>query len=181
MQKTAVIKHWKLFFVFLFSLILVPIVYAHCPLCTGAVVAGAVASRYYGLDMSIVGLFIGAFAISTGLWVGLKIKKYFKFQLPIIILASFFLTVIPVLNSVNSDSLYFPLLLFGLEGSIFNNVYWIDKILLGGVVGSLVCLLGYGTHCYIKKVKGKVFFPFQGIAITLFLLLITGMIFYLIF
>lgn len=181
MQKTAVTKHWRVIFLLFFSLSLIPIVYAHCPLCTGAVVAGAAVSKYYGLDMSIVGLFIGAFAISTGLWVGLKLKRYFRFQLPIIILASFLLTIIPVLGSITNDSLYFPLLLFGQEGSIFNKVYWIDKFLLGGVIGSLVCLLGYWIHSYVKKTRGKVLFPFQGIAITLFLLLILSLLFYFIF
>src|SRR3989344_6151701 len=75
-----------------------PIAYAHCPLCTAAVGAAAVSAKYYGMDISIIGLMIGAFGISTGLWFGLKLKKqFFKFQLPVIVLLSFLLTVLPLL------------------------------------------------------------------------------------
>lgn len=159
----------------------IPPVYAHCPLCTAAVGAAAVSAKYYGLDASIIGLLIGAFAISTGLWIGLKIKKeYFKFQLPIIILSSFLLTVLPLL-AVSSDSFYFPILLFGSSGSFLNKVYWIDKMLFGSVIGALITLLAYYIHVYIKKIKGRVLFPFQGIAITIALLLISSLSLYFIF
>ena len=84
-------KYAFIFLILALSIGLVPSVNAHCPLCTAAVGAAAVSAKYYGLDSSIIGLLIGAFGVSTGLWAGLKVKKqYFKAQLPVIVVASFF-------------------------------------------------------------------------------------------
>jgi hypothetical protein len=159
---------------FFISLLAVPAAYAHCPLCTAAVGAAALSAKYYGLDVSIIGLLIGAFAVSTGLWVGLKIKKFFRFQLAFVVLLSFLSTVIP-LKFINGDLIYFPLLLLGPPGFFLNKVYWIDKLLLGSVIGAAVTLAAFFAHSYIKKSRGKVFFPFQGITITLFMLLLSGL------
>ena len=147
-----------------------PEVHAHCPLCTAAVGTAAISAKYYGMDTSIIGLFIGAFGISTGLWIGRKIKKqYIKFQLPIVVLLSFVLTVIPLM-SVDNSTIYAPVLLLGPAGSVLNKVYWINKILFGSIIGGAASLLGFWLHTYIKKVRGSVLFPYQGIAITLTLL-----------
>ncbi len=170
MKKPILFSLFSLFLLF----IAMPSVYAHCPLCTAAVGAAAVSAKYLGLDTSIIGLFIGAFAIVTGIFIGLKIKKYFKFQLPLIVLASFLLTVIPILTTIKGDIIFLPMLLFGSSGSIFNKIYFIDKMLIGSVIGAIVSLLGYWLHNYIKKAKGKVLFPYQGIAFTLGLLIIAG-------
>ena len=172
----------KYFFILLVFIVLsvesVPVVHAHCPLCTAAVGAAAISAKYYGLDISIIGLLIGAFGISTGLWVGLKVnKRYFKFQLPAIVVASFFLTVIPLLY-ISNDTIYFPLLFFGQSGSVLNKVYWIDKLFFGSVIGGLATLFAYLTHIYAKKQNGKVLFPFQGVAVTLFFLAVSGLILY---
>lgn len=171
------------FFVLLIVLLMLvtPVVHAHCPLCTAAVGAAAVSAKYYGMDASIIGLLIGAFGISTGLWAGLKIKKqYFKFQLPAIVLASFLLTIIPIFY-IQNDAVYLPLLLFGQSGSVLNKVYWVDKMLFGSILGGIITLTAYWTHVAIKKAKGKVLFPFQGVAITLLFLLVSGIGIYLIF
>ena len=157
------------------------LVYAHCPLCTGAVGAAAISAKYFGMDSSIIGLFIGAFGISTGLWIGRKIKKKFvKYQLPIIVGLSFLLTVVPLKN-ISNENLYFPLLVFGVPGSLFNKIYWVDKIVFGSIIGGLITLAGYYLHNVIKTIKGKVLFPYQGIAITLVLLFAVGLTFFFIF
>ncbi len=165
------------------SLFTLPIVSAHCPLCTAAVGVAAVGAKYYGIDDSIIGLFIGAFSISVGLWFGLKIlkKNYIRFQMPLIIILSFVLTVIPIIYSINSNSLYMPLLLFGEAGSLFNKVYWVNKMLLGSIIGSVVTLVGYWVHVKIKEFHGRVLFPFQGMIITIVLLVLTGVIQYFVF
>lgn len=160
---------------------LIPSVYAHCPLCTAAVGAAAVSAKYYGLDASIIGLLIGAFAISTGLWIAIKIKKkYFKIQSALIVLSSFLLTVIP-LSGIIDDSAYVPMLLFGASGSLLNKAYWINKILLGSLVGALLTIAAFWLHTCIKKINGKVLFPFQGIAITLAFLAVSGISLYFAF
>jgi len=161
----------KLFLLLISFLIFsVPLAYAHCLLCTMAVGAAAVTAKYYGVDTSIIGIFAGALAISIGLWIGLKIKKqYIRYQLPIIVILSFIISVVPIIYSISSDSFYLPLLIYGAAGSLLNKVYWINKLLLGS----------FWLHIYIKKVKGKVLFPFQGIAITLVLLALTSLIIYI--
>ena len=61
------------------SLFVLREVSAHCPLCTGAVVAGAVGAKYLGLDVTILGIFVGAFAISLGFF--FKIFCMLKFSI----------------------------------------------------------------------------------------------------
>lgn len=168
----AVKKYFLIFAVLLINLI--PSVHAHCPICTVAVGAAAISAKYYGLDTSIIGLLIGAFGISTGLWIGLKAKKYFRFQLPLIVLASFLLTLVPLLY-IDKSPVYLPLLLLGQPGSLLNRVYWLNKILFGGIIGGLITLAAFYIHTHIKKVNGRVLFPFQGIVITLIFLIISSL------
>src|SRR3989344_7158296 len=106
---------------FLPSLFFLKEVNAHCPLCTGAVVAGAIGAKYLGLDITIVGIFAGAFAISLALWINRKLKNYFKYQNTLIIISMFLLTIIPVLAFVK-DMTYI---------NLFNKVYFVNKSLLG--------------------------------------------------
>ena len=165
----------KIILILVSILLLAPAVYAHCPLCTGAVGAAAIGAKYYGLDESIIGIFIGAFSISTGLWIGRKIKKeYIRFQLPLIVILSFLLTVIPLL-AVSKEPVYLPVLIAGASGSLLNKVYWVNKILLGSIIGTFITLFGYWLHLFIKRINGKVLFPFQGITLTIFLLAISSM------
>ena len=95
-------------------------------------------------------------------------------------LASFLLTVVPLLY-ISNDTVYFPLLLVGEAGSILNKVYWVNKVLLGSIIGALVTLFAYYSHIYIKKINGKVLFPFQGVALTLAFLFASGLSMYFIF
>src|SRR3989344_2974791 len=70
---------------------------AHCPLCTvgAAFVAGGAA--VFGVHRMVIGVFIGAFAASMGMWFGRAIKKkVMPFQKTAIVLASYFLTVLPM-------------------------------------------------------------------------------------
>lgn len=150
---------------------------AHCPLCTGAVGMAAVAAKYYGMDLIVIGFFVGAFGISTGLWVGKKIKRnYFKFQLWAIVLLSFLLTVIP-LRALGGDNVYLPVRLFGEVGSMFNKIYWMDRLFFGSLIGGFLSTAAFGAHNTIKKFNNNsVLFPFQGIALTVGILLLASII-----
>lgn len=142
-------------------------VYAHCPLCTGAIALAAASASYYGIDTALIGIFVGAFAVSTGLWVGRKIKKeYIKFQLPLIALSSFLLTVVPLIY-IDGGTVIFNFFVFGEPGTLFNNTYLIDKIIFGSVLGGIALYAGFRIHLYIKNIKDRVLFPFQGIFISL--------------
>lgn len=168
----------KKFALFPLALLLsIPSVHAHCPLCTAAVGAAAVSAKYYGMDLSIIGIFIGAFGVSTGLWIGLKIKNYFKFQLPLIVLSSFLLTALPLLY-ISNEQIYLPILWLGPAGTLFNKVYWINKILFGSIIGAVASVFAYLLHIHVKKIRGKVLFPFQGIIFTILSLGITSLIIY---
>ena len=159
-------------FIFLFFILGISFVSAHCPLCAGAVGAAAVGASYLGIDNSIVGLFVGAFSISTGLWFAKKMKrKYFKFQSFSIVLSSFLFTVIPSAKIVN-DLDYI---------SLFNNIYFLDKILMGSIIGGLITLLALYLHEKIKQVNGKVLVPYQGVFLTLILLIISSIPMYFVF
>ena len=79
---------------------------------------------------------------------------------------------------ISSDSIYMPLLWLGQPGAMLNKVYWINKILFGSTIGGLAALAAFLLHNKIKKIRGKVLFPFQGIAITLAFLLISSLALY---
>ena len=153
------------------SLFVLREVSAHCPLCTGAVVAGAVGAKYLGLDVTILGIFVGAFAISLGLWISRKIKNYFKYQNTLIVTSSFFLTIIPSLAFID-DMTYISLL---------SKTFFVNKLLIGSIIGALITLLSYRLHNYIKLKHGKVLFPYQGVVLTLLLLILSSIPVYFIF
>ena len=81
----------------LLSILLIPLAKAHCPVCTigaGAAAAGAV---WLGISKVIVALFIGAFAMSMGMWFSRVIKKkYLRYQKTLIIVVVFLTTVLPL-------------------------------------------------------------------------------------
>ncbi len=142
-------------------------VHAHCPLCTAAVGGIAVTANYYGFDASVIGVFIGAFAVSTGLWVSIAIKrKFIKFQAPLIVISSFLLTAIPLL-ALMPGSFYFPVLVAGESGSILNRVYWPSRMLVGSIIGGMAALAAYFLHNKVKEIRGRVLFPYQGVIFTL--------------
>ncbi|MBI3033661.1 hypothetical protein HYY72_00695 [Candidatus Woesearchaeota archaeon] len=161
------------------GLLALPAVHAHCPLCTAAVGTAAVTANYLGLDPSIIGIFIGAFGISTGLWIGLKLKRFIPMQAPLIVIGSFALTVLPLLALI-PETAYIPVLVAGSPGSTLNRVYWMNKLLLGSIIGGVASLLGFWIHTRIKSIRGKVLFPFQGVAITVAILLSASLAMYLI-
>mgnify|MGYP006929334256 CR=1 FL=1 len=51
------------------------IVSAHCPLCTIGAGAAAGAAIWLGISKVVVAMFIGAFAMSMGMWFSRIIKK----------------------------------------------------------------------------------------------------------
>ncbi len=164
------------FILIIISLILIPSVLAHCPLCTGAVIAGAAGAKYLGFDAIIVGIFVGGAAFSLGVWMSRLIKKhYLPFQSLLIIIITFLLTVLPASAAI-SDTLYLPVQLPGYIGSIFNNIYSLNRILFGNIIGGVITLFSYKAHLAIKKLKGKVLLPFQGIVLTVLALVITSII-----
>ncbi|MBI4155335.1 hypothetical protein HY498_04585 [Candidatus Woesearchaeota archaeon] len=155
----------KKFLLFFISLISIPSVYAHCPLCTAATGAAVAVARFYGINDAIVGLFIGAFAISTGLWISNILKKRkisFSYHGLVLSILSLIITIV---------SLYFGRL-FDAPGSLLG----MPTLLTGILIGSSASWLGHIGHSVLKNYNGeKNLVPLQGI-ITILLSLIVSVV-----
>ncbi|MBS3165818.1 hypothetical protein J4444_01725 [Candidatus Woesearchaeota archaeon] len=161
---------------FIFSLFLIKNVSAHCPLCTAGAAVAVGGAVYLGVSPIVIGLFIGAFAVSLGWWVSKYLKKrYIPFQRTIIVVLSFLLTVIPIMPLAKG---FYPLqiTLFGDYGSLFNRMYLVNLFLFGSILGGLiVCITPWLSNKVTIK-RGKTF-PFQGVILTFLILLIFGGLF----
>lgn len=152
---------------------------AHCPLCSAAVGAAAVAASYYGFPPALIGVFVGAFGYLTGLWIGKKLKQVIPFQPFLLGVLSFFLTVLPILSLFPEDSV-FSVNLFGVSGGYFNRVYVFNEFFLGTVFGLIFSLIGMFVHKKIKERFGRVLFPFQGVVLTVISLGLADLLLYFI-
>jgi hypothetical protein len=117
----------------------------------------------------ISGLWLGALAASLSIWTIIwlnKKNKSFKYDKIIIALVYYLLIIVP---------LYY----FDIIGHPFNKLWGIDKLLLGIISGSIVFLASIRFGDFLKnKNQGKVYFPYQKVAIPLLFLLIASVIFY---
>src|SRR3990167_9929409 len=161
----------------LLSLALLPIllaktVSAHCPLCTigaGAAAAGAV---WLGVSKIVVALFIGAFAMSMGMWFSRVIGKrwsYIPFQNIFVSIAIFALTVwplIPIFKSIGP--LYLPFI------GGYGKTYAFDYSLVSALMGGLIVFISPGLSKKITEIRNGKLIPFQGIVLTLLILIIVG-------
>jgi len=157
-------------------------VLAHCPLCTIAAGAGIGVVRSIGLDESIVGLFLGAFIASMGFWFNNLLKKR-KIKIPfqgfLVVFASFLFTIIPlylagIIRNFEVVKSLPELSMFGL------GVFGIDKLLFGTIIGVVFVGLSFNFSNYVKKKKGKVIFPYQGIIFMIITLIILSEVFWII-
>lgn len=176
------INIWIMLIISSFILI-TPFASAHCPLCTAGAIAGIGVARSLGVSDSIVGLFLGAFIVSTALWFNRWLKKKkinYKFQGIALIILSFLLLVVPLyfagvitnFNMVRLMPQHHAMLGLGILG--------IDKLLTGTILGTLAVLGSFSLSDKIKKIKGKVLWPYQGISFMFITLAILSFIFWLV-
>src|SRR3989338_11226253 len=168
----------KYFFILFFSLALVKSAYAHCPLCTVGAAAAAGGAAWLGVSKIVIGIFIGAFAVSIVWWVSNIIKKqYIPFQKPLIILFSFVTTVFPLLSLEVMRSNY-PLLIsfFGDYGSLFNRTYILNLFLAGSMLGGFIVSVTPWLSKKMTIVRNNKMIPYQGILLTFLLLIISSAI-----
>jgi len=153
----------------------IPSVMAHCPLCTGAAVAGVEVARVAGLDDSIVGLLLGTLIVSSALWFNKWLKKRVDFPLQeiAVVAVSFVMLVVPLYYAgiiVNADMVksmpdHHAILGLGVLG--------IDKLLTGIIIGTIAIWFTFTLSDSIKKQRGRVLWPYQGLSfmtIALFIL-----------
>lgn len=141
-----------------------------CPVCTVTVIAGLSISRLLGIDDLITSIWIGGFILSFSFvminWIDKKWPKVHvsRYIYPFIVLM-YLLVLIPLkLNS----SIGLPL----------NQLWGIDKILLGTLVGSIAFLIGIGADKYQRLKFKKIFLPFQKVVFPVLGLIISSLVFY---
>ncbi|MBI5753950.1 hypothetical protein HZA40_02290 [Candidatus Peregrinibacteria bacterium] len=150
---------------------------AHCPLCTIGAGAVAIGAAWLGVSAFSIGIFLGAFAIALGLWIGRLIKKkYIPHQSLIIGVISFLTTILP-LEPLMYDNSAVLVSLSGDYGTWLNTTYLIDKFLVGAIIGALIVLISPRISKLISKAGKNKFIPFQGIIITFLLLLFVSLVY----
>lgn len=158
-------------FVLIFSLKQVE---AHCPLCVIGAGAAAGGAASLGVNQAVIGIFIGGFAISMGWWVANLIKKQFvPGQKWILIIASFLLTIIPIMPMmIDVQGIYISLM--GGYGTLLNRTYVINEFLIGSLVGGFIVTFTPWLSNKITTMRKEKIIPYQGIILTFALLIIAG-------
>jgi len=160
----------------LFSLFLLPILFfqavkAHCPLCTVGAGAAAAGAIWLGVSKVGIGLFIGGFAMSLGIWISkIPKKRYVPFQRTLIISVIVLTTILPLLPIFSAiGPLYLPFI------GGYGKTYAIDYSLMSSFLGAIITFISPGISRQIIKMRDGKIFPFQGTLITLFSLIFAGL------
>jgi len=141
-----------------------------CPVCTVAVATGLGISRALGIDDTISGLWIGALILSSVIWMifWLDKKKIHYLFRKISVFVIFYGIVIWPLYHWNY---------IGLQG---NELFGIDKILFGIILGTIIFTLAIFANKYLRRNNnGKVLIRYQKVLIPLVFLIIASIITYL--
>jgi hypothetical protein len=164
--------NWKLFSLPFLAILPINFISAHCPLCTIGAGAAAGAAVWLGVSKVVVALFIGAFAMSMGLWFSRIVKKkYVPFQKTLIILVVFLTTLIPLMPFFKAiGPLYIPFI------GAYGLTYAFNYSIASSLFGSLIVLSSPFASRQISKFRDGKIVPFQGVMITLLSLLIIGVI-----
>jgi hypothetical protein len=144
---------------------------AHCPLCTAGAGALALLAAQFGVSAMAIGVFIGAFALALGLWAA---KAFPAWRIPyrrtVLGVGSFLLTVWPLrVLLYEQGSTYISLA--GDYGSFLNRTYVYDRFLVGTIIGALLLLVAPKLSTWMTSVRKGKMLPFQGMTISLVLLL----------
>jgi hypothetical protein len=147
-------------------------IYAVCPLCVVAIGAGLGLSKYLGIDDTISGLWIGAMlwalVVITIDW--LEKKKWLTIwrntRNILIILFYYGLTIWPLWEK-------------GFIGQPSHEIWRIDKLILGIIIGTLTLGISDESYKIIKKTNnGHAQFPYQKVVMPIVALLIFSLMFY---
>ncbi len=142
---------------------------AVCPVCAGAVVVGLGVSRWLGVDDSVTGLWIGAFIVVVSLWTIKWLNKK-EIKWPFKRLSVWLVYTTVILGGLYLNKAF---------GHPLNQLWGIDKLLLGIIVGAGTIYGALNLHDWLKKRHhDKSYFPFQHIVMLLGSLIIMSGIFY---
>ena len=153
-------------------ILLIETVSAHCPLCTIGAGAAAGGAIWLGVSKVVIGLFIGAFAMSMGMWFSRIIKKqYIPFQKTAIIGIVFLTTVLPLLPIFSAiGPLYISFM------GIYGTTYAVNYSLASSFLGGIITFISPGLNKKIKEKRNGKGIPFQSILITFILLAISALL-----
>ncbi|MDP4008934.1 MAG: hypothetical protein Q8P71_00725 [bacterium] len=152
---------------------------AHCPLCTvGAAAVGGIALAL-GVSSLVIGVFLGAAFFSMGWWFGnLASLRYGKRLFLPILIGTFLLSVIPLIPLFPEVApLYISM--WGEYGSLLHQTYVINLFVVGSLVGSGVVFVAPFVSSFITKRAQRQMVPYQGVIVTMVLLVITSLILFL--
>jgi len=145
---------------------------AHCPLCTAGAVAIGLGAYKLGISAESVGIGIGAAAVALGLWMSSIIpKKYIPLQKEIIVIASFASTIWPVIPFMPSA---FPLYIAFLGD--YGTTIAVNRFLVGSIIGGMLIMIAPFVSAWISRLAGEKRVPFQGMIITILLLVVSILI-----
>lgn len=142
-----------------------------CPVCVVAIGAGLGFSRWFGIDDVIFSVWIGAFMFAIISWtLSYMKKKGWSFTDDGIVVTLIYLVLT-----------YIPLYYAGIIGHPLNQIWGLDKIIFGSIIGATVLFLGHWLNIFLKKKNhGKVFFPYQRVAVPVACLLLTSLILWMV-
>ena len=149
---------------------------AVCPVCTIAVGAGVGIAEQFGVDDTIIGLWIGGLTVSLIFWTldWFRRKNTKSFWLEPLTILFYFLIVIFPLFFIKTGG--YPII-----GKELNKLWGVDKMLLGIFLGSLLFFGGAKFYEYLKKKNnGRAHFPFQKVVMPVAPLAIMSLLFYFI-
>lgn len=144
---------------------------AFCPVCTIAIGAGLSFTKVLGIDDTISSIWIGGVLLSSSLWLinwldSKNIRFFLKRKIIYILMYGFVL--VPFISS-------------GTIGALHNQLWGIDKIVLGMILGTAVFALGMIINS--KMLQGhnnKPYFPFQKVVMPMGMLILLSLIFFFI-
>jgi Ca2+/Na+ antiporter len=150
----------------------VPAGYANavCPVCTLAVGAGVGLAEYLGIDDVLIGLWIGALTVSMSEWIISYLeKKNWIFK-----------GYKTVTHTIMFASVLLPLYFQGLMWNpiAINQLWGVDKLFLGILIGAIVFTAGVLEYRRYKRVHGHALFPFQKVVWPVAPVVITTLIFW---
>ena len=141
-----------------------------CPVCTVAVAAGIGILEKWGVNNIIIGIWFGALIVSSIAWMIDWMNRkniHFLFR-KILVIVSFYLIFI------------WPLYIWKIMGLVENQIFGMDNILFGVILGSVIFLLAMISDWYIRKInEDKVAMNYQKVIIPLTFLVIASIIAYL--
>jgi hypothetical protein len=141
-----------------------------CPVCVVAVGFGLGLSRWLKIDDVISGIWIGAFILSLSFMMAKLTKKYVSIRLR-------FLTVLYFIFFLITT--FVPLEYYKITGNPLNQIWGIDKLILGVGIGFIIFPFSLLIHGLLKyRNHRKSYIPFQKVIIPIIGLSIASIVMY---